>query len=296
MIRKTFESLTITRSFSDRQPTVPNEVVTRIAPRRGLQLLDFAELYAYRDLFRFLVWRQIKVRYAQSAVGVGWALLQPLFMMGVCTIVFGMMANMDSDGTPYALFSVAGLLPWTYFSNSITDGVASLVTEAEMLRKIYFPRVLLPLSAVIAKLIDLTIAAVLLVIVMIYFQRLPSPTIVLLPLFVLMLVLASTAVSFWLSAMAVQFRDVKHAMPFIVQLGMYLSPVVFPVSKVPEQFQLFFALNPMVGVIAGFRSSLLGTPDMPWGIVAVSFLSSCLLFVSGLLYFRQKERLFADVA
>ena len=182
------------------------EVVTRIAPRHGLQLLDFSELYAYRDLFRFLVWRQVKVRYAQSAVGIGWAILQPLVSMAICTIVFGRLAKLESDGSPYALFCLVGLLPWIYFSNSVTDGVSSLVSEANMLRKIYFPRVLLPLSAVAAKLIDLAVAAILLMIMMVYYQQLPSLSVLLLPVFVFMLIVASSAISLWLSALAIQFR------------------------------------------------------------------------------------------
>jgi len=273
-----------------------DKIVTRIAPREGLQLLDFSELYAYRDLFRFLVWRQIKVRYAQSAVGIGWALLQPLFSMVVFTIIFGRLAKVSSDGSPYALFSLAGLLPWTYFSNSLTDGVASLVSEANMLRKIYFPRVLMPLAAVAAKLIDLTIAGLLLVVVMFIYGQLPPLSIAFLPLLVVILVVASSGLSLWLSALAVQFRDVKHAMSFVVQFGMYVSPVVYPTSMIPKQFQLLYAINPMVGVIEGFRAALIGSTAMPWGLIGVSFLSSCLLFVSGLFYFRFKERLFADVA
>lgn len=267
-----------------------------IEPKRRLQLFDADELYQYRDLFRFLVWRQIKIRYAQSAVGIGWALIQPVFSMLVFTIVFGKLAKVESDGVPYALFSFAALLPWTFFSNAVTDGVASLVTEANMLRKIYFPRLLLPLSAVSAKLVDFCIAFVVLGGLMAYYRHAPSASIVWFPVLIILMVVAATGVSVWLTALAVQYRDVKHAMSFVIQLAMYVTPVVFPTSLIPERYQLWFALNPMVGVIEGFRSALLGTQPMPWPLIAVGSISATLVLVTALLFFRSRERLFADVA
>ena len=267
-----------------------------IEPRKGLQLFDWKELVAYRDLFRFLIWRQIKVRYAQSAIGIGWAIIQPLFSMLVFTIIFGNLAKVDSDGAPYALFSLAALLPWTYFSNAITDGVQSLVSEANMLRKIYFPRLMLPLSAVAAKLVDFGIAAVIMVVMMIVFQYPPSIQIVALPLAIIVMLITASGVSVWLTALAVQYRDVKHAMNFLVQLLMYASPVVYAASIIPEKYRLLYAINPMVGVIESFRAAILGTTSIPWDLLGVGFLSGTILLITGLAFFRSKEKIFADVA
>ncbi|MDA8698228.1 ABC transporter permease [Rhodopirellula sp.] len=267
-----------------------------IEPRKGFQIVDLRELVAYRDLFRFLIWRQIKVRYAQSAIGIGWAIIQPLFQMVIFTIIFGSLAKIDSKGTPYALFSLAALLPWTYFSNSITDGVASLVSEANMIKKIYFPRLLLPVSAVVAKSIDFGIAAVMMAIIMAIYQQLPSSQIIFLPLAVVVMVVAAAGVSIWLTALAVQYRDVKHAMNFVVQMGMYASPVVYSTDLIPDQWKLAYALNPMVGVIETFRSAILGVNPMPWQLLIVGALSSLAIFISGTLFFKAREKNFADVA
>ena len=272
------------------------EHVTIIEARTGFQLFEWKELVAYRDLFRFLIWRQIKVRYAQSAIGFGWAIIQPLFSMVLFTVIFGRLAQIESDGAPYALFSLAALLPWTYFSNAITDGVSSLVSEANMIRKIYFPRLLLPLSAVAAKLVDFAIAALMMVILMGVYQYLPPPTILLLPVVMGIMIATASGVSIWLTALAVQYRDVKHAMSFLVQLAMYASPVVYPASLIPEQYRLLYAMNPMVGVIEGFRAGLLGTRPMPWDLLAVGAITAAILLVTGLAFFRHKEKIFADVA
>lgn len=267
-----------------------------IEPRKGLQLFDWKELVAYRDLFRFLIWRQIKVRYAQSAIGIGWAIIQPLFSMLVFTIIFGNLAKVDSDGAPYALFSLAALLPWTYFSNAITDGVQSLVSEANMLRKIYFPRLMLPLSAVAAKLVDFGIAAVMMVVLMVFFQFRPSPQLFALPIAIAVMLIAASGVSVWLTALAVQYRDIKHGMNFLVQLLMYASPVVYSTSIIPGQYRLAYALNPMVGVIETFRAGILGTKAIPWDLLGIGFASGSILLLTGLAFFRSKEKVFADVA
>lgn len=272
------------------------EVVTVIERRSGWQLLDWKELHAYRDLFRFLVWRQVKVRYAQSAIGIGWAVIQPVFSMLLFTVVFGNLAKVSSDGVPYALFSFAALVPWTYFSNALTDGVNSLVSEANMLRKVYFPRILMPLSAVAAKLVDFVIAMICLALLMIVYQHAPPWQIVFLPLLIVMMAATAAAVSIWLTALAVQYRDVKHAMTFVVQLAMYASPVVYPTSLIPDRYRLLYAANPMVGVIEGFRAGLLGTQPMPWDLIAVGASVTAVLMLTGLAFFRSKERIFADVA
>jgi lipopolysaccharide transport system permease protein len=268
---------------------------TVIQPGHGWRI-DGRELLAYRDLFRFLVWRDIKVRYAQSAIGIGWAVLQPLFSMVVFTVVFGRLARISSDGAPYAVFTFAALVPWLYFSNALTDGVSSLISNAGMLRKIYFPRMLMPLSAVAARLLDFAIALCVLLGLMVWYRVPPNWGVIVIPWLVIMMVVTASGVALWLTALAVQFRDVKHAMSFVIQILMYSAPVVYPTSLIPTAYQLLYAMNPMVGVIEGFRSALLGTRDMPWAFMAVGTVSSIVIAVSGLFYFKRKERIFADVA
>ena len=270
--------------------------VTIIEPQSGWRLVDWREMIAYRDLFAFLVWRGIKVRYAQSAIGIGWAIIQPVFSMIVFTIIFGKLAKISSDGVPYAIFSFAALVPWTYFSNAVTDGTASLVTNANLISKVYFPRLVLPLSAILAKLVDFSIAMVLLFGMMAWYGVMPSIGILMLPVLVLMMMLAAAGLSMWLTALAIQYRDVKYAIGFLIQMLMYAAPVVYPTSIIPEQYRSFYAINPMVGVIEGFRSCLLGTRPMPWDFLAIGSVTAIVLFVSGAYYFRRKERVFADVA
>lgn len=279
--------------------------VTVIAPRTGWRLLDVPELLQYKDLFRFLVWRNIKVIYAQSMLGIGWAIIQPLFSMIVFTIVFGSLAGVSSEGAPYALFSLVALVPWTYFANALTEGTGSLVNNAQMLSKVYFPRLLLPLSAVVAKLLDFSIALVLLAGLMAWYGVVPGAGLLMFPVLVAMMTLTAAGLSIWLTCLAIQYRDVKYAINFIVQLLMYASPVVYPASLIPQSYELYgvvlnprllYAINPMVGVIAGFRSAFLGTTAMPWGLLAVSGSSALVIFVTGCVYFRSRERLFADVA
>ena len=200
----------------------------------GWQLLDFRELYTYRDLFRFLVRREIKVRYAQSAIGVGWAVLQPLSTMLIFTVIFGRLASISSDGMPYALFSFAGLVPWLYFSNSVTDGVNSLIANAQMLSKVYFPRMFLPLSAVAARLIDFAVAGTVMVGLMAWYGFTPTWGLLALPWILVLMVISAAGVALWLATFAVQFRDVKHALGFVVQVLMYTTPVVYPASLIPR--------------------------------------------------------------
>lgn len=270
--------------------------VTVIEPDQGWRWVDLKELFEYRDLFLFLIWRHIKIRYAQSAIGIGWAVIQPLFSMVVFTIVFGRLARIDSDGAPYAIFSFVALVPWTYFSNALTEGTASLVTNAQIISKIYFPRLILPLSLVLARLVDFVIALVILAGLMVWYGVMPTRDIVALPLLILLMVLTATGLGMWLTALAIQYRDVNYAIGFGVQLLMYAAPVVYPTSLIPERYQLFYALNPLVGVIEGFRAALLGTRAMPWDFIAVGTAVAIVLFVSGMFYFRRKEHIFADVA
>jgi lipopolysaccharide transport system permease protein len=270
--------------------------ITIIEPRNGWQLVDLRELMRYRDLLYFLTFRGIKVLYAQSAIGIGWAVLQPLCSMLVFTVVFGRFAGIQSDGVPYAIFSFTALVPWTYFSNAMLDASNSLVNQSNMITKVYFPRVILPLAGVLAKLIDFCISSMMLGILMVCFQVSPTWNIIYLPLLVVIMMMAAAGLGMWLTAIAIQYRDVKHALNFISQLIMYATPVVYSATIVPIEWQRIYAINPMVGVIEGFRAALLGTRPMPWEWIAIGSLSACSLLISGLMYFRRRERLFADVA
>ena len=264
--------------------------------RRGFRFVDWKELLEYRDLFSFMVWRNIKTRYAQSALGVGWALLQPLFTMLVFTIIFGRLAKVDSNGVPYAIFSYTALVPWTYFANAVTESSASLLANANLLSKVYFPRVVLPLASVLARGIDFLIAMVFLAVLMVWFGVSPTWNILILPLLVVILVLTATGLGLWFTALAIQYRDIAYAMNFIVQLLMYAAPVVYPTTLIPGHLQLWYAVNPMAGVIEGFRSALLNTIPMPWNWIGIGAVSALTLAVTGLVYFRSRERIFADVA
>ncbi len=267
-----------------------------IEPRRGWQLIDFKELAAYRDLFYFLVWRDIKVRYAQSVLGIGWAIIQPVFSMIIFTIVFGRLASIPSDGVPYAIFSFVALVPWAYFSNAMTDSSSSLVINAGMIQKIYFPRLIIPLTAILAKLVDFLIAFALLLILLAAFKIAPTWNILWIPLLVLLMTITAAGIGMWLTALAIQFRDVRYGLNFAVQLLMYASPVVYSVNLIPETFRPLYALNPMVGVIEGFRSALLDTNPMPWDLIGIGAAVAIFLFITGAFYFRRMEKIFADVA
>ena len=273
--------------------TVPRTV---ISGRRRLLDLGLSELKGYGELFFFLVWRDIKGRYAQSVLGVGWALIQPTLQMIVFTVIFGGLANIDSDGIPYPIFSYTALVAWNYFSNALSDATGSLVKDKAMMQKIYFPRMILPGSAVLGRLVDFFIALLLLVGLMVWYAIPPTPWVLLLPLFLVITMAAASGLGMGLGALAVQYRDVKHGLTFGIQLFMYAAPVVYPVSYVPEQFRLWYAINPMVGVIEGFRAALLGSTPMPWDLIAVGAVSSVVILSLGAMYFRSKERIFADVA
>lgn len=267
-----------------------------ISARSGWRAIDLAELWTYRDLFYFLVWRDIKSRYAQSVFGIGWAVIQPLFFMVIFTLVFDRLAKIGSDGAPYPVFSYTALVIWTYFASAFNEATTSLVTNANMIGKVYFPRLILPLSAVLAKLIDLVIAFTLLIGLMIWYGIMPTPWVFALPLLIAIAMATAAGLGMWLSALAIQFRDIKYALQFGVQLMMYASPVVYPASLVPDKYRLVYALNPMVGVVEGFRSALLDTNPMPWDFIGVGAAVSAVLVVTGTFYFRRTERIFADVA
>ncbi len=270
--------------------------VITIEPHSGWRLVDFRELREYRDLFLFLIWRSIKARYAQSALGIGWAVVQPLASMVVFTLIFGRLVGIQSDGEPYAIFAFVALVPWTYFSNALTQATLSLSIETNILTKIYFPRLILPLSAVAARLVDFAIAFAILAILLPIYGKMPNAGVLVLPLLILMMIATAAGLGLWLTALSIQYRDVNHAAGFAVQLLMYAAPVVYPASLVPDSLQLLYALNPMVGVIEGFRSALLGTRAMPWDLIGIGLAVATVAAVSGMFYFRRKEHVFADVA
>ena len=273
-----------------------NQPLTVIEPPRGWQLIDLRELIAYRDLFWFLTYKAIRTRYAQSTLGIGWAVIQPVATMIVFTIVFGRMVNVDSDGAPYAAFSIVALIPWIYFQNAVTEAVQALINEQAMLSKIYFPRLILPISRVLARLLDLAVSLIVLAAILVWYRQVPNWGVCLLPLFILMMMFSATGLGLWLSAMAVQYRDIDYAMGFMMRLLMYAAPVVYPASLVPDNLRIFYGLNPIVGVIEGFRSALLGTIAMPWDLIIPGMFTSVIMLIFGALYFQRKELLFADVA
>lgn len=288
------ESLAQQKSATEQ--STPETPIRVIEPSSGWRLIDFRELWEYRDLFFFLVWRDIKTRYAQSILGVGWAVIQPVFSMIVFTIVFGNLAKVSSDGAPYAIFSYAALVPWTYFSNSLTGASSSLISGSGMITKVYFPRLIIPLAPVLGKLVDFGIAMLLLFGLMIWFQTAPTVWALTLPLLILLMMLTASGLGMWLTALAIQYRDINYGLRFGVQLLMYAAPVVYPASYIPEQYRLLYGLNPMAGVIEAFRAALLGTRPMPWDLLTVGTVTAIVIAISGAFYFRRMERIFADVA
>ncbi|SFO48072.1 lipopolysaccharide transport system permease protein [Algoriphagus ornithinivorans] len=266
-----------------------------IQPSQGWKVVDFPELWRYKDLLYFLTVRGIKARYAQSVLGIGWAIIQPLFTTLVFTIVFGGLAEVDSDGMPYLLFSYLALWPWNYFSGTLSESANSLVANAGMITKVYFPRLILPMAAIFSKLLDFLISFVVLLILLIYFQVLPGWQLIFLPILLIQLIMCSLGIGMILSAMAVQYRDIKYALGFIVQLLLYAAPVVYSTTAVPDQYQFFYSLNPMVGVIEGIRAMFLSR-SMPWQLIWPGAIVGAVLFVFGLFYFRRMEKVFADVA
>ena len=268
---------------------------TIIEPKKGWQLIDWTELREYKDLFYFLVWRDIKVLYKQTILGFAWAIIRPFFSMIVFSIVFGQLAQVPSDGVPYPIFAYTALIPWTYFSTAMSGSTESLVSNAGMLSKVYFPRLVIPLTPVLAKLVDFGIAFLLLGLMMIWYGIAPTWNMLFLPLLILLVILTAAGVGMWLSALAIQYRDVRFAIPFITQLLMYAAPVVWPASLIPQQYRLLYGLYPMAGVIEGFRSALLGTTSLPWDLILMGSVSAMTIALFGAFYFRRLERIFADV-
>lgn len=280
-------------------PTMPASAgVERVLrPRRGLAHLDFAELWRYRELFGFLAWRDILLRYKQTYLGVAWAVLQPVLSMVVFTILFGRLAKFPSNGAPYAVIVLAGLLPWQLFSNALSESSNSLVASARIISKVYFPRLIIPASAVLSGFIDALIGLAILLLVMPFYGVAFRPLLLLLPVFFALAFLAALAAGIWFSALNVKYRDVKYVVPFITRIGLYVTPVAFLWTKlVPENWRFWYSLNPLVGVIDGFRWCILGPAFEPfWPGFWISTAVTVLLLVSGLFFFRRTERTFADI-
>jgi len=272
-----------------------NRLVTVIEPSKGWIPIDFKEIWKYRELLYFLTKREIQVRYKQTVLGGLWAIIQPVFTMIVFTLFFGRLAKMPSDGIPYPIFVYAGLLPWTYFANAVSSSGNSLVGSANLISKVYFPRIFIPSSSSLSGLLDFFIAMLILFAMMIYYQFVPGIVILLFPFLVALTFLCAVGVGLWLSALNVQYRDIRYVIPFLVQLWMFVSPVIYPVSMVPRKFQWLLALNPMGGVINAYRASLLGHQPVDWFLLCISSFIIVLIFASGMFYFRRMEKKFADV-
>jgi lipopolysaccharide transport system permease protein len=275
-----------------------NEIATeviRIEPTHGFVSLRLNELWQYRELLYFLVWRDLKVRYKQTVLGVAWAIIQPLFTMLIFSVFFGRLAKVPSDGIPYPLFAFCALVPWTFFSQGITMGSNCVVQNDNLVKKVYFPRLAMPVATVLAGVVDLFPAFVLLLGMLAFYRRVPTLNVIWLPLLVLLAFVTALGVSLWLSALNVEYRDIRHATPFLVQLWMYATPIAYPSSLLPEPWRAIFGLNPMGGVVEGFRWALLGSHTKPGPIVAVSSVAALIILASGAAYFRRMEKTFADV-
>ncbi len=266
-----------------------------IRPSRGWVPLNLPDLWDYRELIYFLTWRDIKVRYKQTVLGAAWAILQPLLTMVVFSIVFGRLAKIPSDGLPYPIFAYCALLPWQLFAHALTESSNSLVANERLITKVYFPRLVVPISAVLGGLLDFLIAFGVLIGMMMYYQIRPSAAIWTVPLFLLLAVGAALGVGLWLSALNVQYRDVRYTIPFLTQFWLFATPVAYPSTLVPESWRALYGVNPMAGVVEGFRWALLGKAEGPGALLAVSIAIVILILVGGLYYFRRMERTFADV-
>jgi lipopolysaccharide transport system permease protein len=266
-----------------------------IRPSQGWVSLRLNELFEYRELLFFLVWRDIKVRYKQTALGASWAVIQPFFTMVVFSLFFGKLAKIPSDGVPYPIFSFAALVPWAFFATSLTSSSNSLVGSSNLIKKVYFPRLAIPIATVLSGLVDFAIAFVMLIGMMIWFGISPTINVLWLPLFLLLALVTALGVGLWLSAMNVQYRDVKYVVPFLTQFWLFATPVAYPSSLLAGKWRAIYALNPMVGVVEGFRWSLLGTNTSPGSVIAVSSTAALTILITGAFYFRRMERTFADV-
>lgn len=268
--------------------------VNIIEAKPAWHFFDFKELKEYQDLFFFLVWRDFKVLYAQTILGFSWALIHPLVQIVLFTIIFGKVANVSTDGIPYVLFSSVAIIPWTYMSASMTQSSQSLIQGQGMLGKVYFPRILFPLTPILSRTVDFGISLSLLLCVMIFYKVTPTWNLVFFPFLFIFMMAIPCGVGFWLSSLAIRFRDIKQAMPFFIQMLLYTAPIVYSASSIPENYRILYSLNPIVGVIEGFRACILGTP-MPWMYIVPGIFMAALLFISGAFYFKRMERVIVDV-
>ncbi len=277
------------------ETTRQSDLVT-IKPAKGWVPLNLKDLWHYRELIYFLTWRDLKVRYKQSVLGVLWAILKPFMNMVVFTIFFGELAKIPSDGIPYPIFSYTGLLPWGFFAAALDVSARSMLQSGSMVSKIYFPRIIVPLSSVFANLVDFLIAFVILIGMMIYYQIVPTINTLWLPVFILLAMITAIGVGLWFSALLVMYRDVNYMLPFISEIWKFISPVVYSATLIPEKWQWLYSINPMAGVVSGFRWALLGQPEtISFGSLAISGGISLVVFISGLYFFRRMERIFADM-
>jgi lipopolysaccharide transport system permease protein len=279
----------------DEQMATSDLPITIIKPSEGWVSLKLGELWEYRELLYFLTWRDIKVRYKQTVLGATWAIIQPVFTMVVFSLFFGRLAGIPSDEIPYPIFSYAALVPWTFFANGLSQSATSLVGSANLIKKVYFPRLVVPISAVISGGVDFALAFVVLLGMMLFYDIVPTAAVVWLPLLLLLALVTALGVGLWLTAMNVQFRDVRYTVPFLVQAWMFATPIAYPSSLLDEPWRTLYGVNPMAGVVEGFRWALLGTETAPGPIILVSALVALVLLVSGAFYFRRMEKTFADV-
>jgi len=273
----------------------PIQPLIKIRPSKGWVALQLRDLWVYRELFYFLTWRDIKVRYKQTVLGALWAIIQPLFTMLLFTLFFGKLGHIPSDGVPYPIFAYAGLLPWTFFSNAVTNSSNSLVGSANLITKVYFPRMIIPGAAVLAGLVDLAIAFIILVGLMFYYRVALSWSLLAVPLLVVLTSLLAIGVGMWASALNVKYRDIRYALPFLIQLWMFFSPVIYPVSLMPQKWRWILWLNPLSGIIEGFRSSLFGVNQFDWTALGISIAMTLGILVYSAYSFRRMERVFADI-
>ena len=269
--------------------------VLRIEPSQGWRDLGLRELWEYKELLYFLVLRDIKVKYKQTVIGAGWAIIQPLFTMVIFSVIFGKLANLPSDGVPYPIFSYAGLVPWVFFANGLSQSSGSLVGGGGLIKRIYFPRLIVPVAGVLSGIVDFFFAFFILLGMTAYFGIVPTLAVIWLPFLLLLAIATSLGVGLWLSAMNVQFRDIRYTVGFIVQIWLYATPIAYPSSMIPEQWRALQGLNPMAGVVEGFRWALLGTDTAPGPMLMISVPVALVLLISGALYFRRMEKTFADV-
>lgn len=295
--------MTITEKHSPEQgvastmsySSVATKNVTFISPSSGWISLRLQEVWRYRELLYFLIWRDIKVRYKQTIIGAAWAIIQPFFTMVVFSLFFGRLAKIPSDGIPYPIFSYTALVPWMFFANGLSQSSDSLVSSANLIKKVYFPRLAIPIAAVMSGIVDFVLAFSVLLGIMFFYGIIPAWQIIWLPIFIILTLITSLGMGLWLSAMNIQFRDIRYAVPFLIQFWLFSTPIAYPSSLLSEPWRTVYAINPMVGVVEGFRWALLRTETAPGPMIIVSAMAAFIILISGAFYFRRMEKIFADI-